>query len=404
MDFLEIIKLSLTALKANKVRSALTMLGIIIGVMAVILLISLGSGLQTYITDVFESLGTNTVYVMPGKMLSEEGSFSQAGAPNFAGSKLTLKHAKELGKSSEAISDAGAMIEMGATIKYANNSKYAKAQGITNNIFTIYNITVESGHPLSKTDVDRKRKVTVIGPTLKEKLFNNNDPIGKKILIGEARYEVIGVSEKKGGSFGAENDLDNAAYIPITCSMDQFGTNNVMAIIISARDKDSIEEAKMFTKRYLLKESLEEDDFTIMDQASLLSSINQILNVLTLALGGIAAISLLVGGIGIMNIMLVSVTERTREIGLRKAVGAKFSDILLQFLTEAVVLCLLGGVMGILLGFGGSLIAQKFIPATVPLWSVILAFSFSAAVGIIFGVAPAYKGAKLDPIEALRYE
>ncbi len=227
--------------------------------------------------------------------------------------------------------------------------------------------------------------------------------MGKKLTIGEERYEIIGVAEPF-GALGGSNDLDNAAFIPITCAQDQFGMTNVMYIIARAKNKESIDEAKSQIKRFLLKKNLTEDDFTVMDQASLLSSINQILGVLTIALGGIAGISLLVGGIGIMNIMLVSVTERTREIGLRKAVGAKSSDILMQFLTEAVVLCLVGGTIGIILGFLGSLLAQKWLPALVPMWAVGLAFGFSSAVGIIFGIAPAYKAARLDPIEALRYE
>jgi len=403
MDFQEILKLSFTAIKANKVRSALTMLGIIIGVMCVILLISLGSGLQNYITQQFESLGANSIYIMPGKMMAEEGGFSQGGgAPNFAGSKLTLTQAKDMKRSIEAINEAGAGIEMSATMKYADNSKYGRATGITDNFFDLYNIKIAQGKFFSKADVDQKRKVAVIGTTIKKNLFPNLDPLGKRITIGEERYEVIGVT-KELGALGGSNDLDNAAFIPITCAQSQFGMTNVMYIVARARDKSSIEEAKSQIKRFLLK-NLTQDDFTIMDQASLLSSINQILGVLTIALGGIAAISLLVGGIGIMNIMLVSVTERTHEIGLRKAVGAKSTDILLQFLAEAVTLCLIGGSIGVGLGFGGSLIAKNWIPAFVPAWAVALAFGFSAFVGILFGVAPAYKAARLDPIEALRYE
>ncbi len=403
MDIFEIFRLSITALKANKIRSVLTMLGIIIGVMCVILLISLGSGLQGYITKQFESLGANTIYVLPGKVGLEEGGFQQPGAPNFSGSKLTLGHSRDLKRLGGAILESGAGIEIPVTLKFGNVAKYAKAQGVTDNFFSIYNIKVEEGRVFTKADVDLKRKVALIGQTVKEKLFANSDPLGKKILVGEERYEIIGVTEKK-GSLSANNDFDNAAYLPITCTQDQFGRKNVMFIINQAKDKESIEEAKVQIKRYLSKKGLKEDDFSVVDQASLLSTINQILGVLTLALGGIAAISLLVGGIGIMNIMLVSVTERTKEIGLRKAVGARAQDILLQFLTEAVVLCLCGGGVGILLGVGGSFLAGRWLPTAVPLWSVFLAFGFSSLVGLIFGVAPAYKAARLDPIEALRYE
>jgi putative ABC transport system permease protein len=402
MDYLEILKLSLSALRANKVRSFLTMLGIIIGVAAVILLISLGSGLQNYITQQFESLGANSIYVMPGKISLEGGGISQ-GPPNFAGSKLTLTQARDIKRMVEAVTETGAGIEMSLTFKYGKNTRYAKATGVTDTLFDLYNMKLSTGKFFTRADVDQKRKVAVIGATVQNKLFGNINPIGKSLLIGDERYEVVGITQEL-GMLGGSNDVDNAAFIPITCAQDQFGMTNVMYIVARARDKDSIDEAKTQIKRYLLKKNLKEDDFTVMDQGSLLSSINQILGVLTMALGGIAAISLLVGGIGIMNIMLVSVTERTREIGLRKAVGATSADILSQFLTEAIVLCLAGGTIGILLGTGGSLLAKKVIPTTVPLWAVILAFGFSTAVGLIFGVAPAYKAAKLDPIEALRYE
>ena len=402
MDFLETFRLSFTALKANKVRSLLTMLGIIIGVSAVILLISLGSGLKHYITDQFDKLGSNMILVMPGKILSDDGEMGQ-GPPNFAGSKLTLKQADDIKKLGSPITNAAPSIEMPVSAKYGNTSRFVNTDGITESQLQMSDIKIDQGRGISKSDVDRSRKIAVIGPIVMEKLFNNNDPIGKKILLGDRRYEIVGVTESIGSGLMGSSDPDNNVYIPITSAMDQFGMDNVQVISVKVADKDDIEEGKAQVKRYLSRK-LEEDDFTVTDMSSMLDAINSILGVLTMALGGIAAISLVVGGIGIMNIMLVSVTERTKEIGLRKAVGAKSGDILLQFLTEAVVLCLLGGGIGILIGFGGSIIARKWIPAIVPLWAVLLAFGFSAAVGIIFGVAPAYKASKLDPIKALRYE
>ena len=402
MDFLETFRLSFTALKANKVRSLLTMLGIIIGVSAVILLISLGSGLKHYITDQFDKLGSNMILVMPGKILSDDGEMGQ-GPPNFAGSKLTLKQADDIKKLGSPITNAAPSIEMPVSAKYGNTSRFVNADGVTESQLQMSDIKIDQGRGISKSDVDRSRKIAVIGPIVMEKLFNSNDPIGKKILLGDRRYEIVGVTESIGSGLMGSSDPDNNVYIPITSAMDQFGMDNVQVISVKVADKDDIEEGKAQVKRYLSRK-LEEDDFTVTDMSSMLDAINSILGVLTMALGGIAAISLVVGGIGIMNIMLVSVTERTKEIGLRKAVGAKSGDILLQFLTEAVVLCLLGGGIGILIGFGGSIIARKWIPAVVPLWAVLLAFGFSAAVGIIFGVAPAYKASKLDPIKALRYE
>lgn len=402
MDFLEIFRLSFTALRANKVRSILTMLGIIIGVMSVILLISLGSGLKNYITQQFEQLGANTIYIMPGRSGIEEGGFGQ-GMPNFAGSKLTMEHYQELKRLGGVIVDAAPSIELPASIKYGNKSRYSNVDGATENLLKINNINIGEGRGIMRADVNRSRKVAVIGPIVKEKLFDNNDPMGKKILVGDRRYEVIGVTESIGSGLFGGGDPDNNVYIPITSAMDQFGLDNVQVISVKVKDKNDIDEGKALIKKFMLRK-LDEDDFSVVDMSSMLEAINSILGVLTITLGGIAGISLLVGGIGIMNIMLVSVTERTKEIGLRKAVGAKSSDILLQFLTEAVVLCLLGGALGITLGYLGSLIATKFIPAVVPLWAVLLAFGFSATVGIVFGVAPAYKASKLDPIEALRYE
>ena len=402
MDFLETFRLSFTALKANKVRSVLTMLGIIIGVSAVILLISLGSGLKHYITDQFDKLGSNMILVIPGKILSDDGEMGH-GPPNFAGSKLTLKQADDIKKLGSPITNATPSIEMPVSAKYGNTSRFVNADGITEGQLEMSDIKIDQGRGISKSDVDRNRKIAVIGPIVMEKLFNNNDPIGKKILLGDRRYEIVGITESIGSGLMGSSDPDNNVYIPITSAMDQFGMDNVQVISVKVADKDDIEEGKAIVKRYLSRK-LKEDDFTVTDMSSMLDAINSILGVLTMALGGIAAISLVVGGIGIMNIMLVSVTERTKEIGLRKAVGAKSTDILLQFLTEAVVLCLFGGAIGILIGFGGSIIARKWIPAIVPLWAVLLAFGFSAAVGIIFGVAPAYKASKLDPIKALRYE
>lgn len=271
----------------------------------------------------------------------------------------------------------------------------------TENYAGVRNIKIASGRWLSKTDLNASAKVAVIGPSLAEKLFGDLEPLGKQISISQRRFEVVGVAEKYGSLLGI--DVDNAIYIPITTAQKVIGFDNLMQIMVKVDNKDHITEAQDLVKNYFLRK-LTKDDFSVIDQRQILNTINQILGVLTLALGGIAAISLIVGGIGIMNIMLVSVTERTREIGLRKAVGAAPLDILSQFLTEAIILSCGGGIIGVLIGGGLSLILGKFLPTTVTLWSVLLSFGVSATVGIVFGIAPAIRASKLTPVDALRYE
>ena len=400
MDFSEIFTLSLRSIKRNKTRSALTMLGIIIGVASVILLVSLGQGLQKYITGQFERLGTNLIIVMPGKVGLGEG-FGH-GPPNFAGSKLTLKHVSDLARLGGAIEDAAAGNEISAAIKYKGKSKYTTVAGITANYGKIRNIEVAKGRGINVSDVELDRKVALLGKGIAETLFGQSEALGKEVTIGREKLKIIGVL-KQLGSGGIGFDMDNFVAIPITVGQSISGSKNLMAITIKVKSKEEISSAINATKKYLSSQ-LEEDDYSVLDQANLLSTITQILGVLTAALGGIAAISLIVGGVGIMNIMLVTVTERTKEIGLRKAVGAKPKDILIQFVIEAVVLSLLGGAIGILIGAGGALAMNKIFPTSVSLWSVSLAFGVSAIVGVIFGVAPALKASRLNPIDALRYE
>jgi putative ABC transport system permease protein len=400
IDLHEVLLLSLKSILKNKTRTILTMLGIIIGVASVILLVSLGQGLQKYITGQFEELGTDLVIVLPGKVNLESG-FTQ-GPPNFAGSKLTLKQTQAIAKLGGPIEDAAAAQELPAAVKYLGKSKYTSVDGITANYGNIRNIQVAQGRNINESDVEIARKVSILGKGLADNLFGASNPIGKQITIGDEKFEVIGILEKL-GSASIGFDVNNFLAIPITASQRLANTTSVMTIVVKASNKDSIPQAIAMTKNYLKRE-LNEDDFSVLDQSNLLSTINQILGVLTAALGGIAAISLVVGGVGIMNIMLVSVTERTREIGLRKAVGAKPKDILVQFIIEAVVLSTLGGLIGIIIGSGGAYIINKFFPASVTFWSIFLAFGVSASVGIIFGVAPAIRASRLDPIDALRYE
>jgi len=399
----EITKLAVRSLFRNKTRSVLTMLGIIIGVSAVILLVSIGQGLQNYITEQFESLGSNIVVVLPGRVGGGSGEgFNPAAAPNFTGSKLTLSYVDKLARLGSPIVAVGAGIELPSGISYLGKSKYTTVGGLTAEYQKMRNLTTSQGRMITDADNRVGRNVVNLGQTLVDKLFNGGNPLGKEVTIGSQKFQVVGILSKVGGGgFGV--DINDFAVIPLSAAQKIYGQKTVQVIGVQASDKESILQVKNMVKKELGK-SLKEDDFSVVDQGSLVETINQILGVVTLALGGIAAISLIVGGVGIMNIMLVSVTERTREIGLRKAVGAKPQDILIQFLIEAVILSLGGGMIGVIIGGVGAWGINHFITTSVTWWSVILAFGVSAVIGIVFGVAPARRAAKLNPIEALKYE
>jgi putative ABC transport system permease protein len=297
----------------------------------------------------------------------------------------------------------GAGIEMPAGVSYQGKSTYTTVGGLTAEYQKMRNLVTSSGRQISDSDNASSRPVADIGQTVIDNIFGNIDPIGKKITIGGQKFEVVGVLSKIGSGGAIGTDTNNFVFIPLTTSQNLFGIKSVQAIGVKVRDKEEIPQAKIMIQNELGKR-LKSDDFSVVDSSSLLATIDQILGVITLALGGIAAISLVVGGVGIMNIMLVSVTERTREIGLRKAVGAKPNDILIQFLIESVTLSVVGGGIGVLIGFLGSLAINQFIATTVTFWSVALAFGVSAIIGVVFGVAPAARASKLNPIEALKYE
>lgn len=392
----ELLTLAWTSLVANKLRSILTTLGIIIGVFAIILLVSLGTGLQKYITDQISGLGSNLVFVVPGRA---GGTRTPGGA---VANKLLSSDAENLQARLRDIAYVAPVIQQSSTAKYKN--KTDKGVTITGTAATypqLVNVKIARGAFFTKSQENSNGKVAIIGQTVVHNLYNDENPIGLPITIGTNRYHIIGVLDKRGSIFGL--DQDNAIIIPIALAQHQFGITNVNVIYLSAKDPALVGFVKTQAEN-ILKRRLTEDDFTIQTQESALSTITNITNVLSIALGGVAAISLLVGGIGVANIMLVSVTERTREIGLRKALGAQRNDILKQFLLEAIILSVSGGMIGIVFGIGASLIVSKFFTSEVTPWSISLAFFFSIAVGIIFGMAPAIKAAKLSPIEALRYE
>ena len=405
MPIRQLIKISIKALQTNKSRSLLTALGVIIGVASVILLISVGSGLKGYITNQMQDMGSNLIMVMPGDIdlddVSMGGSAMSSAFSSMATSKLKLSDAHEIEKGILQIQDAVAMVMASSPARYEGESVLVQIIGTTENYINIREPEFAKGSFFVESEVNSGRKVAVLGHKVAEDLFGEKDPIGEKVKLGEYRYLIMGVMEEKGGQ--GSMSPDDKVFVPITTAQRQFNQDNISIIFAQVKSSDEVSSTVSLVEG-VLKRRLKEEDFTVLDQKEILSTVSSILDTLTVALGGIAAISLLVGGIGIMNIMLVSVTERTHEIGLRKALGATPEVILTQFLIEAVFLSVGGGIIGIVLGSGGSLILNMFMPTTVTLWSVILSFVVSATVGIVFGIAPARKASQLSPIEALRYE
>lgn len=399
------IHLAFRAILINKVRSFLTMLGVIIGVGSVVLLTSIGTGLQAYVSEQFASLGSNILYVVPGNPFGENGGFGNQEQAVIESTRPLLKRQyvdEVLRKNREYLEDGFASGIGVAEAKYGQTTKRVTLYGITPNYETIRSTVAEKGKWFSDSDEKRSKRIIVLGPGIADELFGSVDPVNKNVKLNGQTYVVSGVLEEKGGGFGGPS-FDNYVYIPLGTLFKNFDTELVDSLTFQVVEGQDISRAKRAIEEVMLTH-LEKDEFTVFDQTQLLETINSILGMLTVGLGGIAAISLVVGGIGIMNIMLVSVTERTREIGLRKALGATPNIIMLQFLIEAALLSVLGGAIGLVIAYFGSLALQSFFPARVTLDAVLLAFGVSTVVGLIFGVAPARRAAKLSPIEALRYE
>ena len=397
----EFLSVALDALRTNRLRSALTMLGVIIGVAAVILLVSLGEGTKNYVEEQFAGLGANILIVTPGKIETK-------GGPPIIGAarhKLTLDDARILEKKGYLFGGVAPVVFGTSEVRLGSRSRNVTVLGVTPDFSPVRNIHVEVGSFVTDADVEAKRRVCMLGRTVKRELFGNASALGEVVKISGARFRVTGIMERKGVSLGF--DIDDIVFIPVRSAMDIFDTDALVEILISVRNKNDIDSGKELARSLLFKNHNRHEDFTITNQAAILSSLFTILDTLTYVLGGIAAISLLVGGIGIMNIMLVTVKERTNEIGIRKAVGARNRDILIQFLMEATTLSAAGGFFGVLVGTLGAGVIRILVPklpVAIPPWAVVLAFTFSVFVGIFFGVYPARKAATLHPIEALRYE
>ncbi|MBW7955165.1 ABC transporter permease [Patescibacteria group bacterium] len=400
MNLANTFSIALKAILLNKKRSFLTMLGVIIGVGSVVLLTSLGTGLQSYVQDQFASLGSNILFVTPGDPFSggQETSIIESTKPT-----LKERQYKEILRKHRNLFVGGTTTAVNTSeAKYGTTTKKALLYGVTPSYEEIQNAPAEKGKWFDNIDEEKGKRVVVLGPGIAKELFGNVDPVNKRILLNSQSYTVLGVLEEKGGGFGGPS-FDNYIYVPFTTLMNNFNTQVIDSFIFEVKDRSQIEQAKAAIEDVLL-EDLKEDEFTVFDQAELLKTINDVLGVLTAGLGGISAISLVVGGIGILNIMLVSVSERTREIGLRKALGATPNVILLQFLIEAALLSVIGGMIGVFIAFLGTMAVQSFFPARILPESILIAFGVSTAIGIIFGAAPARNAAKLSPIEALRSE
>jgi putative ABC transport system permease protein len=396
MSAREALRVALQAIVANRLRSFLTTLGVVIGVMSVVLLVSIGQGARSEITGAIEGLGSNLLFILPG-----DGDFG--GPP--ARSDFTLEDVDALERALPGVGPRVSGQVLGTEAVSSDGERVVTTvYGVSAGHEIVVDRTIARGQGFNSSDVVAARRVAIVGAEVAETLFGDLDPIGRSVTIGGSRYRIVGVLERVGSSaFGQSPDRD--VLVPITAGLRLLSVSNVDTIYVRADDAASIPDDVALVER-VLSQRHASDEFSVFTQEEIVGVIDTILTILTFFLGAIAGISLLVGGVGVSNIMLVSVSERTREIGLRKALGARTRDVTAQFLLEAVALTGLGGVIGLGMGVGFARLVATFspVPAEVTTWSVVLALGVSTLVGLVFGVLPARRAGRLDPVEALRHD